>query len=165
MEFQPKYIYFLPIKCFVNYHLQHSWHFLALTLSPVNLRISFEATSQTGPMMLSWWRHQMKNIFRVTGPFWVESTGHRWIPLTKASDAELLICAWTNNWANNRDAGYLRHHHVHYDVTVMLVNDINTTKQITTKQFAFVIVFIIPYLMQHNYRAPLGCPCVINCSE
>ena len=29
------------------------------------------------------------NIFRVTGHLWWESTGHRWIPLTKASDAEL----------------------------------------------------------------------------
>ena len=28
-------------------------------------------------------------IFHVTGPSWGESTGHRWIPLTKASDAEL----------------------------------------------------------------------------
>ena len=28
------------------------------------------------------------------------STGHWWIPLTKASDAELW---WTNGWANNRD--------------------------------------------------------------
>ena len=30
-----------------------------------------------------------ENIFRVTGPLWGESTGHRWIPLPKASDAEL----------------------------------------------------------------------------
>ena len=29
------------------------------------------------------------NIFRVTGPWWWESTGDRWIPLSKASDAEL----------------------------------------------------------------------------
>ena len=29
------------------------------------------------------------DIFRVTGPLCVEFTGHRWIPLTKASDAEL----------------------------------------------------------------------------
>ena len=28
------------------------------------------------------------NIFRVTGPLCGEYTGHRWIPLTKASDAE-----------------------------------------------------------------------------
>ena len=26
-------------------------------------------------------------IFRVTGPLWGESTGHRLIPITKASDA------------------------------------------------------------------------------
>ena len=30
-----------------------------------------------------------------------------------------LIYAWTNSWANNRDAGDLRRHRAHYDVTVM----------------------------------------------
>ena len=30
-----------------------------------------------------------------------------------------LIFAWTNGWANTRDAGDLRHHRAHYDVTVM----------------------------------------------
>ena len=29
------------------------------------------------------------NVFCVTGPLCGEFTGHRWIPLTKASDAEL----------------------------------------------------------------------------
>ena len=29
-----------------------------------------------------------KNL-RITGPLWGESTGHRWIPFIKASDAEL----------------------------------------------------------------------------
>ena len=41
------------------------------------------------------------NIFRVTSPLCGEFTGHRWIPLTKASDVELwcfsLICAWINS--------------------------------------------------------------------
>ena len=36
-------------------------------------------------MMTSW----NGNSFRVTESLWVEFTGHRWIPLTKASDAEL----------------------------------------------------------------------------
>ena len=36
-----------------------------------------------------------RNIFRVTGPLWGESTGHRWIPLTKASDAELWCFLWS----------------------------------------------------------------------
>ena len=35
------------------------------------------------------------NSFRITGPLWGESTGHRWIPLTKASDAELWSFLWT----------------------------------------------------------------------
>ena len=30
-----------------------------------------------------------------------------------------LICAWTNCWVNNRDAGDLRRYRAHYDVTVM----------------------------------------------
>ena len=63
------------------------------------------------------------NIFRVTGPLWGESTGDRWIPLTKASDAELwwffFICALTNGWMNNRGGCDHRRHRAHYDVTVM----------------------------------------------
>ena len=30
-----------------------------------------------------------------------------------------LICAWTNGWVNNRDAGDLKRHRAHYDVNVM----------------------------------------------
>ena len=30
-----------------------------------------------------------------------------------------LICAWINNWINNREAGDLWHHRAHYDITVM----------------------------------------------
>ena len=35
------------------------------------------------------------NIFRVTGPLCGKFTGHRWIPLTKASDAELWRFLWS----------------------------------------------------------------------
>ena len=35
------------------------------------------------------------NIFRVNGPLWGESTGHRWIPFTKTSDAELWCSLWS----------------------------------------------------------------------
>ena len=30
-----------------------------------------------------------------------------------------LICAWINSWVNTREAGDLRRHRAHYDVTVM----------------------------------------------
>ena len=64
------------------------------------------------------------NIFRVTGHSCGEFTGHRWIPCTKASDAELwcflsLICTWINAWVNNSEGDDLRRQHAHYDVTVM----------------------------------------------
>ena len=63
------------------------------------------------------WRH-----FPHYWPFWGESTGHRWIPLTKTSDAELwcfnFICAWTNGWGNNLDAGDLKRYHTHYECKV-----------------------------------------------
>ena len=32
-----------------------------------------------------------------------------------------LICAWINGWVSNREAGDLRRHRTHYDVTVMCV--------------------------------------------
>ena len=67
------------------------------------------------------------NIFRVASPLWWESTGHRWIPLTRASYAGLLrfslICGWINEWANNREAGDLRHRRAHYDVTAIILQD------------------------------------------
>ena len=63
------------------------------------------------------------NIFRVTGPLCGEFTVHRWIPLTKASAAEILwvffIFAWEDDWVNNGEAGDLRGNRAHYDVTVM----------------------------------------------
>ena len=61
------------------------------------------------------------SIFRVTGPMWGEFTGHRRIPFTKASDAVLWCFLWPapEQTANNRDAGDLRLHRAHYDVTVM----------------------------------------------
>ena len=35
-----------------------------------------------------------------------------------------LICTWITGWVNNREAGDLRRHRAHYDVTVMFCNDI-----------------------------------------
>ena len=53
-------------------HMTHHWHWLAAE----NI-ISFMMTSSNG------------NIIRVTGLLCGEFTGHRWMPLTKASDEEL----------------------------------------------------------------------------
>ena len=66
------------------------------------------------------------NLFRVTGPLWGKFTGHRWIPLTKVSHAELCcflrsVPEQTVDYVYNRDAGDLRRHRAHYySVTVMI---------------------------------------------
>ena len=65
-----------------------------------------------------------KHFPRYTGPLCGEFTGPRWIPLTKASDAELWCFLWSalgiNGWINTRDAGDLRHDRAHCDVIVMI---------------------------------------------
>ena len=57
------------------------------------------------------------NIFRVTGPLCGEFTGHRW--QWRGTLMFSLICVWINGWVNNREAGDLRRHCAHYDVTVI----------------------------------------------
>ena len=65
-----------------------------------------------------------RNICRFTDPLCGEFTGHRWIPLTKASDAELWCFLWSapekKGWGNNHEAGDLKRYRAHYDVTVMI---------------------------------------------
>ena len=47
-------------------------------------------------------------IFLVTGPLCGELTGHRWIPLTKASDAEIWCFLWSapNKRLSNQSWGW-----------------------------------------------------------
>ena len=62
------------------------------------------------------------NIFRVTGHLCGEFTGTRWIPAQRPVKRRFevsLICAWINDWVNNREAGDERRHRAHYDVTAM----------------------------------------------
>ena len=100
-------------------------------------RLVLHRTGHSPPQTLPSEKYMMTssngNIFRVTGPLWGKCTGHRWIPFPKASDAELwcfsFICAWTNNWANNRINGDYRGHRARYDFTVM-------------KRFIIIIILI-----------------------
>ena len=59
------------------------------------------------------------NIFRVTIPLWGESTGHRWILHHKTQWRGALVISLICAWTNNTDAGDVRRHRAHYDVTVM----------------------------------------------
>ena len=80
------------------------------------------------------------NIYRVTGLLCGQFTGHRWIPLTKASDTELWCFLWSAPWINgwhNREAGDLGRHRAHHDVIVMCVMCFQT-------RHLFLVVIIYP---------------------
>ena len=71
----------------------------------------------------TWWRHQMENFLR----YWPFVRGIHWWPVDSPLKGQWrgalmfsLICAWTNGWANNRDAGELRRDRFYHDVTVMM---------------------------------------------
>ena len=62
------------------------------------------------------------NIFRVIRLLCGEVTAHRWIPCTKANDAEFDVffdLSRISSWVNNCEAGDLIRHQSHYDVIVM----------------------------------------------
>ena len=51
-----------------------------------------------------------------------------------------LICARINGWVNNREAGDLRHHRTHYNVTVMLFLQKVTCKCHISTRLVIIIV-------------------------
>ena len=57
------------------------------------------------------------NLFRVTG-LCAGNSPVTQRPVTRSFDVS-LICAWINEWVNNREAGDLRRHCAHFDVTAM----------------------------------------------
>ena len=69
-----------------------------------------------------WWRHQMQPF----SAYWPFVRGIHRSPVNSPHKGQWrrslmfsLICAWTNAWVSNRDAGDLRRHRAHYGVTVL----------------------------------------------
>ena len=62
---------------FYDFSFKFGFHMNILVISAKMHKVHLTYSSSAG------------NVFRVTGPLWGESTGHRWIPLTKASGAKL----------------------------------------------------------------------------
>ena len=76
-----------------------------------------------------WWRHQMVTFSASLAIYAGHSPATAEFPHKGQSRGALmfsLICTWINGWVSNRGAGDLRRHSVHYDVTVMRLNDMDT---------------------------------------
>ena len=59
-----------------------------------------------------------------------------------------LICTWTNGWANNLDAGDLRHHHAHCNVIVMSTQFCVTIECIMTAPDCNCYIHLRPILLK-----------------
>ena len=71
---------------------------------------------------ISWWRHQMETFSALLAL----CAGNSSVPVKSPHKGQwrgallfCLICAWINDWVNNREAGDLRGHCGHYDVNVI----------------------------------------------
>ena len=60
-----------------------------------------------------------------------------------------LICAWTNCWVNNRDAGDLRRHRVHYDFIVMHVHFLSICVQ-QIRCYVHRAIKVVYWIHQHE---------------
>ena len=56
-----------------------------------------------------------------------------------------LICAWTNGWVNNLDAGDLRRNRSHYDVTLMAPGVMKTPRHDTLSDLTVNLNFVINF--------------------
>ena len=123
-------------KSFIYYWLLRykprflGWASCPMLLYIITIRLKCPQNLTRLPRCLHWYMecnsHVMTtssngNIFRITGPLCGNS------PVNSPHKGQWrgalifsLICAWTKGWVNNLDAGDLRRHLAHYNVTVML---------------------------------------------
>ena len=80
--------------------------------------------------------------------YWPFVRGIHWSPVISPHKGQWrgasmlsLICVWRNGWVNNREAGDLRRHRAHYDVTVMLMVVFSVI--LTTNPKCFAITGVI----------------------
>ena len=96
------------------------------------------------------WKH-----FPRYWPLCGEFTGHRRIPLTKASDTDLMfsfICASINAWVNNREAGDSRRHR---DVIIM-INSPGSPRIISTNKRGYTLSCLLWFDQYHHNTAQLS---------
>ena len=97
----------------------------------------------------SWWRHQME----IFSALLAICAGNSPAPVKSPHKGQWrgtlmfsLICVWINGWVNNREAGDLRRHRAHYDVTVMIhIRDPN-----------LVVIVLVGNLAPHGARPSVG---------
>ena len=116
----------------------------------------------------TWWRHQMESFSALLAI----CAGNSPVPVNSPHKGQwrgalmfTLICLWTNDWVNNREAGDLRRLRVHYDVIVMklvitswignVFRIIGTSRALTNKGPIFRSFEIILFFVEQTAELPL----------
>ena len=87
-----------------------------------------ETISSTVLLARYQWYHDDVIKWKYFPLYWPFVRGIHWLPVNSPYKGQWcralmlpLICPWINSWVNNREAGDLRCHRAHYDITVMLI--------------------------------------------
>ena len=113
------------LKTNLSRHINHrpfarwDWHFFQYS---EKCRLFVFHMLQNG--VGSWWRHQMETFSSLLALCAGKSRSLVNSPPKDQWRGALvfsLTCAWINGWINNDEAGDLRRHRAHYDVSVMSV--------------------------------------------
>ena len=91
------------------------------------------------------------NIFRVTGPLWGESIGHRWSPLTKASDADLSCFLW---FASEQTVDQTIETLVIWDTIVLIMTSLMKIDSKISSEFFFSAAVHEIHMMRTIYAFP-----------
>ena len=104
----------------------------------IRWEISIESQSDTSLLVIRtrpdttkaggvWWYHEDVIKWKHFPHYWPFVRGIHRSPVNSPHKGQWrgalmfsLICAWTNGWVHNRDAGDLRRRRAHYDVIVMI---------------------------------------------
>ena len=112
---------------YINFTNKNSARFRKHWLVILN-DVTLLTNSLTQACWCSWWRHQMETFSALLA---IVHGIHR-SPVNsphrgqwRGASMFSLICAWINGWVNNREAGDLRRHRAHYEVTLMYIFVIN----------------------------------------
>ena len=108
-----------------NFHRIWSMSFNSINnVSPRNIwkrsgRVACHFRQQRMLCHMPWWRHQMETFSALLAICHRSPVNSPHKGQWRGALVFSLICAWINGWVNKRWAGDLRHHHTHYDVTVI----------------------------------------------
>ena len=120
-----------PMNLAIREGVQRSlqWCIIHVGPAPIDVMDLFvlRCTSRRLHHTGSWWRYQMETFSALlaicagNSPVTGEFPAQR--PVRRSFD--VLVCDWLNGWVNNGEAGDLRRHRAHYNVTVMIAEQID----------------------------------------